>query len=247
LAILNYNIKMKSSYFKRKHYYLLLFFISVSFYGQNTTQGDISLTILKDSIENNSLVTVEFFNHSDTDYYLPLDTSMDRHLGFNSYYDKRGDFSLNEVWYDSSMGLGNYRGTGMTDCMDVKQSSFSFKTKKEEENFKNVDILLMESNTSVRIKVAIQFIKNDIYSCSLYYQSTDNLFANFQLSYQVEKEKMEQLRHGNEFYGRKNLEDDGYQLYTKKIESNIVPLKISKEMKEFMKEPYYGKAFLVSR
>ncbi|WHT40124.1 hypothetical protein QNH98_05735 [Myroides sp. mNGS23_01] len=40
------------------------------------------------------------------------------------------------------------------------------------------------------------------------------------------------------------MEDQGYQLYTEKIESNIVPLKISKEMKEFMKEPYYGKAFL---
>ncbi len=152
---------------------------------------------------------------------------------------------MKERWYDFDMNLGNFRGSDTSDCMDIKQEIFSSKSIKKEKEFINVDVLLIESNTSVRIQIPIKFVKREFYSCLLFYQSTDSSFAYFQLNYQVAKEKMEQLRKGNEFYGRKNLEDDGYQLYTKKIESNIVPLKISERMKEFMNDyPSYGKAFL---
>ncbi|WP_413512780.1 hypothetical protein [Myroides odoratus] len=223
--------------------YLLLFFIPFS-YGQSPKKADIILTILKDSIENNSIVTVEFFNHSNQNYYLPLDTSMNRYLGFNSYYEAKEHFSLKEIWYDEEMNRGNFRGSDTSDCMDVQQSVFSGKLIRKKEEFKNVDILFLESNTSVRLQIPIQFIKREFYSCSLFYQSTDSLFTYFQLNYQVSKEKMEQLREKDTMYNRSNLENKGYVLYTYEIQSNIVPLKISKAMRAFMNDPFFGKEFL---
>lgn len=234
---------MRNSIFKTVAICYLLFMVSIS-YGQNAKNAEITLTILKDSIENNSLVTVEFFNHSKHNYYFPLDISMERYLGFNSYYETKEHFSLKEVWYDKELNQGFFRGTDTSDCMDVKQSLFSGKSRIKEKEFTNVDILLLEPNTSVRLQIPIQFIKREFYSCSLFYQSTDSLFTYFQLNYQVPKEKMEQLRKENEFYSQKVLEDEGYQLYSKEIQSNIVPLKISKAMRVFMKDPFLGKAFL---
>lgn len=236
---------MQRTNFKKTRLWCVILLFAFSFtYAQNHEIKDITLTILKDSIENNSLVTIEFFNHSDTNYYLPLDISMDRYLGFNSYY-KRGDhFSLKERWYDDQLDVGGFRGTDSTNCSGLDKSLFASDSAKKEKAFTNVDVLLLGSNMSIRMQIPIKFIKHEFYSCLLFYQSTAYLFAYFQLYYQVTNEKMETLRKENEIYNRNKLEDKGYQLYTQKIESNIVPLKISRAMKEFMKDPYYGEAFL---
>ncbi|STZ30558.1 Uncharacterised protein [Myroides odoratus] len=236
---------IKFNFSMRRLYYLMLFFVSISSYSQNVVREDITLTILKDSIENNSLVTVEFFNHSDTDYYLPLDISMTRYLTFNSEYASENIFSLKENWYDKNMKLGKLMASDVSDCMDPSQSLFSSKSKEKEKNFKNVDVLLIKSKTRVRIQIPIVYFKQYYYKCTLYYWAIEGQLANFQLEYHVTRDSMEQLRKGNEYYSRKNLEDQGYQLYTKKIESNIVPFKISEKMKAFMNDyPSYGKDFL---
>ncbi|WP_353100635.1 hypothetical protein [Myroides odoratus] len=233
------------NFIMRRLYYLMLFFVSISSYSQSAIKEDITLTILKDSIENNSLVMVEFFNHSTNDYYLPLDISMTRYLTFNSEYASENIFSLKENWYDKNMKLGKLMGSDVTDCMDPSQSLFSSKSKEKEKNFKNIDVLLIKSKTRVRIQIPIVYFKQYYYKCVLYYWETAGLLANFQLEYHVTRDSMEQLRKGNEYYSRKNLEDQGYQLYTEKIESNIIPLKISEKMKAFINDyPSYNKAFL---
>ncbi|WHT40125.1 hypothetical protein QNH98_05740 [Myroides sp. mNGS23_01] len=189
------DIIMRNTNFIREILYItMLFFTSIFSYSQNADKKDITLTILKDSIENNSLVMVEFFNHSNTNYYLPLDTSMDRYLGFNSYYESVGDFSLKEIWYDNQMDIGGGRGTDTSDCMNIKQGLFADKSSKKEKEFTNVTLLLLKSNTAVRIQLPIKFIKREFYSCMLFYQSTDYLFTYFQVCYQVTNEKMGQLK-----------------------------------------------------
>ncbi|MBB1139288.1 hypothetical protein H4K33_07250 [Myroides sp. WP-1] len=236
---------MRDPNFKRRILYvMMLFFTSVFSYSQHVVREDITLTILKDSIENNSLVTVEFFNHSDTDYYLPLDTSIDRYLGFNSFYNLNNHFSLNEVWYDRNLKKGIRIALETTDCMDTNQTFFSYKALLNDKNTMNIDILVLKSNSYRRMRVPIVFVKRYCGDCTLYYQKTEDMFNYFQLNYQVTYERMEQIREDKKYYAREYLEDKGYQLYTKKIESNIVPLKISEKMKEFMEEPYYGKTFL---
>ncbi|WP_353100638.1 hypothetical protein [Myroides odoratus] len=225
--------------------YVLFLFISIFSYGQNMERKDITLTILKDSIENNSLITIEFYNHSDIDYYLPLDVSMDRYLGFNSFYNSNNHFSLNEVWYDRNLKKGIEIAIETMDCMDTSQTFFSYEALLNEKNTMNIDILVLKSNRYRRMRVPIVFVKRYCGDCTLYYQETEYMFNYFQLNYQVTYERMEQIREDKKYYAREYLEDKGYQLYTKKIESNIVPFKISEKMKAFMNDyPSYGKDFL---
>jgi len=76
------------------------FLLILILFKTNIQAQEIELRILKDTIVNNSLIEVEFYNSSETAYYFPFDTSMDRHLKNNSVFKDeiktvtRGKFSL---------------------------------------------------------------------------------------------------------------------------------------------------------
>ncbi|MDM1412129.1 hypothetical protein HX038_15440 [Myroides odoratimimus] len=217
-------------------------------YSQIRNKGAIELSILKDTITNNSLITVEFYNNSDTAYYFPIDTSLDLFIWNNSFLKHgektltMGKFSIKEIFLDKNLQSCEMVTMELIHCF-TKQTNISSLVLKDEINSVNIDFVFLAPKSYARLTLPVQFVKNYFHTCDLHTLKNISSLEYLQYTYEVKQDEVNNLRmlvKGKQLESYYNdLNGDGltYKLYIGEIKSNIVPIKWERN-KELLDRDY---------
>ncbi|AJH14474.1 hypothetical protein [Myroides profundi] len=224
--------------FKMNKMFILVITVFTIFtgYSQKKNEGAIELSILKDTITNNSLITVEFYNNSDTAYYFPIDTSIDRFIWNNSFLKHgektltMGKFSIKENFLDKNLQSCEMVTMELIHCF-TKQTNISNAILKDEINSVNIDFVFLAPKAYARLTVPVQFVKNYFHICDIHTLNNISSLEYLQYTYKVIEDDVNNLKmmvKGKQlesYYNDLNWEGLTYKLYIGEIKSNIVPIK----------------------